>query len=84
MIETLPQFESKWIDFSQNCELICYTDGLVEIENQQHEAFGEESILTMLNSKETGNTSDNLINAVECFRDGMPYIDEIAILSVQM
>ena len=84
MIETLPQFESKWIDFNQNSELLCYTDGLVEIENPRQEAFGEERVLAVLNSKATGNTSDNLINAVESFRDGMPYIDDIAILSIQM
>lgn len=84
MIDQLPAFESTWIDFSTNCELLCYTDGLVEIENPNQEAFGEENVLQVLKAKSTGNSSENLIQAVELFRNGMPYIDDIAILSVQM
>ncbi len=84
MIDQLPKFESKWVDFNQNDELLCYTDGLVEIENPQQEAFGEDNILEVIMKKSNGNTSENLINAVENFRNGMPYLDDIAILSIQM
>ena len=84
MIDQLPKFESKWVDFNQNDELLCYTDGLVEIENPQQEAFGEDNILEVIMKKSNGNTSENLIDAVENFRNGMPYLDDIAILSIQM
>ncbi len=84
MIDVLPKFESAWLDFNVNHELLCYTDGLVEIENQNQQAFGEENVLAVLQSKSPGNTSERLIQAVEIFRDGMPYVDDIAIISIQM
>lgn len=82
MIPQLPPFQSNWVDFSAGCEMLCYTDGLVEIENPNQEAFGEDGILKAMKNKGHLNTSACLTQAVERFRDAMPFIDDIAILSV--
>lgn len=85
MIPQLPTFQSSWVDFTPGSEMLCYTDGLVEIENPAQEAFGEAGILGVLKAmKAKGDlkTSACLMQAIEEFRKGMPFIDDIAILSV--
>ncbi len=82
MIDRFPKFESKWANFLPNDELVCYTDGLVEIENQNSEQFGEEGIIHAL--LENQNSSiEALTDAVKVFKGTMPYVDDIALVSIR-
>ncbi|MEY2937565.1 MAG: Phosphoserine phosphatase RsbU [Bacteroidota bacterium] len=82
MIDRFPNFESKWVSFLPQDELICYTDGLVEIENNSNLQFGEEGILQSINDN-ASSSIQLLMDAVKNFKGDMPYVDDIALVSVR-
>jgi sigma-B regulation protein RsbU (phosphoserine phosphatase) len=64
--------------------LVCYTDGVVETENESEEYFGMQR-LTALLRKSQGNTPEEinkeLINSIVEFKGTKTYADDIAIFS---
>ena len=64
--------------------LVCYTDGVVETENESEEYFGMQR-LTMLLRKSQGNTpkeiNKELIDSIVNFKGSKTYADDIAIFT---
>ena len=84
MLDNLPLPNVGKVKVGQKATLICYTDGLVEVENNSSLEYGTERVIDIL-EKHSKNSMDFLNNSLiadlEIFKEDQPYIDDIAILS---
>lgn len=84
MMTTLPFLKSGEADLPRGCSLLCYTDGLVEQEDAHEEPFGTAHLLSALRDfSTTGALAVNtaITGKFEAHRAGMPYLDDIALLT---
>lgn len=66
-----------------NSRLICYTDGLVEMENHKHEEFGTKEIERIAkNEKNLDLFIWKIIQQVNSFRGKIPFFDDISLLCI--
>jgi sigma-B regulation protein RsbU (phosphoserine phosphatase) len=84
MMPKLPFLRTGEVELPQECTLLCYTDGLVEQEDAQGDAFDTAPLTHALqNFAKAGAASLNsaVIGAFEAHRGGLPYLDDIALLT---
>ncbi len=84
MMPKLPFLRSGEVDLPVNSTLLCYTDGLVEQEDRHGNSFETApltKILTDLSSSTAKAMNDAVITAFEAHRDGLAYLDDIALLT---
>lgn len=84
MLEKLYRLDSGQLQIHPDAMLLCYTDGLVEQENEGGQDFGLEQLETLL--KEHQNLSPSgfnemLINLFTTYKGDQPYLDDIALLT---
>ena len=84
MLDCLPSPKIGIIDVLPSSTLVTYTDGLVEVENNNQIEFGTQKVKSAI--EESTNTSMDelnqyLIDDVTKFKQDQPFIDDIAILS---
>jgi serine phosphatase RsbU (regulator of sigma subunit) len=64
--------------------LICYTDGLVEQEDEGGKDFGIEQLESLLKEHQqlsAGAFNDMLIGLLTTYKGDQPYLDDIALLT---
>lgn len=84
MMQKLPFLSLGECELPPGCTLLCYTDGLVEQEDAREEPFGVAPLKkALIDFSLAGATSLNtaIIGAFEAHRAGLPYLDDIALLS---
>lgn len=84
MLDEIPRIKEGIITIPQGSILLCYTDGLVEQNNNLDEEFGYEKVAALLLKKATHTMKDvneHLISSLNKFKQNRPYIDDIALLS---
>jgi len=84
MLDDLPTPNIGTVKVGENAVLVCYTDGLVEVENNENLEYGTERITSALklHAKDSmDNLNKFLISDLDEFKQDQPYIDDIAILS---
>lgn len=84
MMPKLPFLKCGEVDLPSESTLLCYTDGLVEQEDASGTAFETAPINRILSA--SGRTTakainEAVINAFEAHRGGLPYLDDIALLT---
>lgn len=84
MFEELPKVAMGELILQRNSLVVCYTDGLVETENEANEEFGLERLEKVI-LENFGDTvaalTRNIVVDVNIHRGEMPFIDDLAILS---
>ena len=82
----LPKFTSHKIKYKNNCLLLCYTDGLLEAQNDFDEYYGEERLESfVLSSKINGeNINEKILNDLNHFKGNKSYNDDITILTIKV
>ncbi|MDZ4752424.1 MAG: PP2C family protein-serine/threonine phosphatase [Flavobacteriales bacterium] len=84
MFEELPKLAMGEVIVHPDSWVVCFTDGLVETENEQNQEFGNERLeqLILANYKLSPNELNHLLlsNCTE-FKGEMPFVDDLAILS---
>jgi sigma-B regulation protein RsbU (phosphoserine phosphatase) len=83
MLEKLPEFQTCSQHINAPFNLLTYTDGLIEIENNQGEAFGEQRIMNHLQNYTLENLPNAILSEALKFKGEEPFVDDLAILSVQ-
>ncbi|MEO9964442.1 MAG: PP2C family protein-serine/threonine phosphatase [Reichenbachiella sp.] len=86
MFAPLPFIEIGILNDIKNFDLFCYTDGLNEAINQEEEEFGEEQIdkiVEDLIDTCPHELNETMMQAVNQFRDGKEYRDDVTILSAK-
>ncbi|MBL4754891.1 MAG: PP2C family protein-serine/threonine phosphatase [Flavobacteriales bacterium] len=86
MFEDLPKVDEGIITIPEGATLLCYTDGVVELENDDGKEFGLDALIKLV--AENGNMSmEDLIElvktALNSYKGNRDYIDDIALLSVK-
>lgn len=84
MFDELPKVREGIITIEPNSILVCYTDGIVDIENKEKKEFSLERMIEILKYNKhlsMQQLNELYIKKIDSFRDGMPYIDDITLLS---
>ena len=86
MFESLPSINQGQIKVEKNSVLVCYTDGVVELENEKEEPFGTDKLKDLIVSngeKQMKDMNKNISIALDSHKGTMPYADDIALFSVR-
>lgn len=84
MVDELPFVKMKREPIPLNTLLVCYTDGLTELENKDENLFGLESLKEIIRDNRDCDIPDilqNIITQMNTFRGEMPYKDDIALMA---
>lgn len=84
MLQELPFLKVGHAVMGPGTTLLCYTDGLVEQEDEHGKEFGTEPlerVLRDLSSASASSINDALISDFGSHRGGQPYLDDIALLT---
>lgn len=84
MLEKLFRLEVGKVHIPEEALLVCYTDGLVEQEDEKGQEFGTEHLIEFINSNlnlRSDVFNKKLIEYFIEFKGDEPYIDDIALLS---
>jgi sigma-B regulation protein RsbU (phosphoserine phosphatase) len=86
MVDDIPAVNSGHINVKPSAILTCFTDGLVEVENDQGEEYGEARVSLALTSHKSADMSTlntELRQDFDSFRGSNPPHDDFALLSVR-
>ena len=87
MFEEITKIKEGIVNITPGTSIVCYTDGLVELENDNSEDFGIESLKDIIkNNTELDMKSLNrlIMQTIINYKQSMPYIDDIALFSIRM
>jgi len=86
MVDDIPVVNSGRIEVQPSAVLTCFTDGLVEVENDQGEEYGEARVSNALianTSADMSTLNTELRQDFDLFRGSNPPHDDFALLSVR-
>lgn len=84
MFDELPFVEVEEISLQPNDTLICYTDGLVELENEAEEPFETENLTKLVHENFHLNMDELnklIFFQLDRYRGSSPYMDDTAVMS---
>jgi len=84
MIEKLYRLESGDVEIPPKSILVCYTDGLVEQEDDSGIDFGMEHLIEFIEQHAELNSdqiNSSLVKHLATFKGDQPYVDDIALLT---
>jgi phosphoserine phosphatase RsbU/P len=87
MLDKIKNIAEGTVFVKPNSCLLCYTDGLVEVENKQNKEFGTDEIeKIMINgySLKMQTINNQIMETLEVFREENPYPDDIALISCRI
>ncbi|MBI5219862.1 MAG: PP2C family protein-serine/threonine phosphatase [Bacteroidia bacterium] len=84
MFNNIPAIIEGAVTTGKDDKLICYTDGLVETENEKQEEFGTENMeRCILNGKRVDKIIHDMISELDKFKGSNVYADDISILGIE-
>jgi len=87
MFDKIDKIKEGVVQITSKSTIVCYTDGLVELENNKGDDFGIDSLKTIV--KEHSNVSMKKLNciimdkAIE-YKQEQNYVDDIALFSIKI
>ena len=84
MLEEIPKIELEKIILSDNTILICYTDGLVELENSNNVAFETENLIKVVKKNFNQSMKDldsTIFSRLDEFKGDEEFMDDTAVMS---
>lgn len=84
MLDELPFVKMKREHVPLHTLLVCYTDGLTELENKNENLFGLDSLHEIIRDNRDCDIPDllqHIITQLNSFRGEMPYKDDIALMA---
>jgi len=84
MLDEIPLITEGRITIPAGSSLFCYTDGLVETENEQNKEYGMEGLQESLGQNRTKTPSEintSVLNDLKIYKGRTSYADDIALLS---
>ena len=85
MLKELPFINKSEIKLGMDAMIVCYTDGVVEIENDKEDEFGYERIGKIMKDnqhklKHVDDIISHIISSLDAHRGKNPYFDDTALL----
>ena len=87
MLEDLKKVKEGVISIEPGTDILCYTDGVVEQENEAGEEFGVKRLKEILQKKVTSKVKDInhvIIESVKEHKGAKTYVDDIALLACRI
>jgi sigma-B regulation protein RsbU (phosphoserine phosphatase) len=84
MLDEIPVVRSGELKIDRGSVVICYTDGLTEVENEDLEQYGAHRLSEAVKNNyhaPTAALNQLIIKELNVFRGAMPYVDDTALLS---
>ena len=84
MLEEIPSINIEKINIDKNDILICYTDGIVELENPNGEAFETENLISVVQENFTlpvKEIDNKIFDALNVFKKQNEIMDDSALMS---
>ncbi len=85
--EKLPEIKEEEIHLPDEAFIFCFTDGLVDMQNEKGESFSDELIEKYVNQHWRQTADDfntGLMKEIESFKGNQDYSDDIAILTCKI
>jgi sigma-B regulation protein RsbU (phosphoserine phosphatase) len=84
MFDELPKMAKGQLVIEKGSTVVCYTDGLVEMEDERCEQYSlerlEQLILAFPDSR-ASEINDVILQSINDFRGDMPFVDDLAVLT---
>ncbi|MCC6838052.1 MAG: PP2C family protein-serine/threonine phosphatase, partial [Bacteroidia bacterium] len=87
MFDEILKVKEGIVNISPGSTIVCYTDGLVELENDKGEEFGMDGIKKIIKSHPSipiHELNKKIVDAAIDYKESRPYIDDIALFSVKI
>jgi len=84
MLEDIPKIEVNKIKFQQDTVLVCYTDGLVELENNNGIAFETDNLIKVIENNfnlSMNELDQKIFSSLEDFKGNQEMMDDTAVMS---
>ncbi len=82
MIDELERVKEGVLPISQNSVVLCYTDGVVEVENEEDDSYGSDRLIDdvkVAHKLDVAQINQNILFNVINFKGSKPYLDDIAL-----
>jgi len=84
MLDTIPKISVGKFIVTPGSKLICFTDGIVELENDKLEQFGTDQIEAQMRKGEEMNIDiDKIIDVLYEHKGHNDFFDDITMLGIQ-
>lgn len=84
MFDEIPKINEGSLILSPGSKLICYTDGIVELENENQIQFGEEIMEQSMIKNETINwIIDDIIEKLNTHKGNNDFFDDISLMGIE-
>lgn len=87
MFEEIPKIKEGIVNITPGTRIVCYTDGLVELENDSGEDFGIDSLKDLIKNNPDLSMADLnalIMGTIMNYKQSRPYIDDIALFSLKI
>lgn len=87
MFEEIGTIKEGIINISQGTTIVCYTDGLVELENDAEQDFGMDALKEIIKNNpelDMKNLNKLIMETIFRYKQGRPYVDDIALFSLRI
>ncbi|MBT5402134.1 MAG: serine/threonine-protein phosphatase [Crocinitomicaceae bacterium] len=83
MLDEIPSISVETIPIESQMTLFCYTDGLVELENERDEAFETERLINIIHNNydlSMSDLSEMIFSELDRYKGDLDFLDDTAIL----
>jgi len=83
MLDEIPSISVETLPIESQMTLFCYTDGLVELENDREEAFETERLLKIIHNNydlSMTDLSEMIFSELDRYKGDLEFLDDTAIL----
>lgn len=87
MFDEIDKIKEGIVNISPGTTIVCYTDGLTELENDKGEDFGIDSLKELMKNNTKLNMMElnvKIMETVMSYKQSRPYIDDIALFSIKI
>jgi sigma-B regulation protein RsbU (phosphoserine phosphatase) len=87
MFDEIAKIKEGIVNITPGTTIVCYTDGLVELENDNAEDFGMDSLKDIIKNNpglDMKSLNKLIMETIITYKQSRPYIDDIALFSVHI
>jgi sigma-B regulation protein RsbU (phosphoserine phosphatase) len=84
ILESIQSINKGLVSVEPGSTLVCYTDGLVELENEEKQEYGTDRLIDVVTARKYQSMDELnrlIMDDVNAFKGDMPYIDDTALLT---
>lgn len=87
VFDKLPFIDEEQITLKEDATIFCFTDGLIDLKNDQGNYFDEDMVIDFVKSnahKDPEEMNNTIMNQINTFKGAQEFVDDIAILTCKI